>query len=574
MITSRSGKKNRSIALKTAIAAGILVLVLQAASGALFLWQESNLVSLIFGEYVRKIEWTIDHQGEKEESTLLNNIEIHASVLANASGTFLYNFDTNALGRLLDAYIRLPELKAVRVVDQYGDTFYTIWKEDDGTIITKHEFPDDLDLQNTLKGHAESFLKEEKLGEIFVYFTDTILKKEMAESKHLANESIDVFKTRVDHKYTQAIWVQVATILGSVVILVAVLLLTMNIIVIRPLNALISMVEDLVTGDGDLTKRLKIESKDEIGTLAGWFTRFIEQMQELVKSIVSNSQILQTSSANMSEVADKMSSGVEILSGKSKTVAASAKQMSDTMVTVAMNSEEAAANVTRVASATEEMNNTVSQVVQNSQKAQQVTDKAVENAEKISEHIETLGQAAKDINNVTQVINDISKQTNLLALNATIEAARAGESGKGFAVVAGEIKELARQTADSTDSIKKEVDGIQQSTQNTVAEIEQITRVIFEANKNATIITTAVSEQSATTRDIAGNIGQAARGIDSVNRNVSQSSDVAGQIAEAITEVDQSADLMNTNSSRVKKSANELLALSDQLNTLVSRFKV
>ncbi|MCG8639117.1 MAG: hypothetical protein MI862_05250, partial [Desulfobacterales bacterium] len=267
MITSRSGKKNRSIALKTAIAAGTLVLVLQAASGALFLWQESNLVSLIFDEYVRKIEWTIDHQGEKEESTLLNNIEIHASVLANASGTFLYNFDTNALGRLLDAYIRLPELKAVRVVDQYDDTFYTIWKEDDGTIITKHEFPDDLDLENTLKGHAESFLKEEKLGEIFVYFTDTILKKEMAESKHLANESIDVFKTRVDHKYTQAIWVQVATILGSVVILVAVLLLTMNIIVIRPLNALISMVEDLVTGDGDLTKRLKIESKDEIGTL-------------------------------------------------------------------------------------------------------------------------------------------------------------------------------------------------------------------------------------------------------------------------------------------------------------------
>ena len=574
MITSRSGKKNRSIALKTAIAAGTLVLVLQAASGALFLWQESNLVSLIFGEYVRKIEWTIDHQGEKEESTLLNNIEIHASVLANASGTFLYNFDTNALGRLLDAYIRLPELKAVRVVDQYDDTFYTIWKEDDGTIITKHEFPDDLDLENTLKGHAESFLKEEKLGEIFVYFTDTILKKEMAESKHLANESIDVFKTRVDHKYTQAIWVQVATILGSVVILVAVLLLTMNIIVIRPLNALISMVEDLVTGDGDLTKRLKIESKDEIGTLAGWFTRFIEQMQELVKSIVSNSQILQTSSANMSEVADKMSSGVEILSGKSKTVAASAKQMSDTMVTVAMNSEEAAANVTRVASATEEMNNTVSQVVENSQKAQQVTDKAVENAEKISEHIETLEQAAKDINNVTQVINDISKQTNLLALNATIEAARAGESGKGFAVVAGEIKELARQTADSTDSIKKEVDGIQQSTQNTVAEIEHITRVIFEANKNAAIITTAVSEQSATTRDIAGNIGQAARGIDSVNRNVSQSSDVAGQIAEAITEVDQSAGLMNANSSRVKKSANELLALSGQLNKLVSRFKV
>ena len=75
-----------------------------------------------------------------------------------------------------------------------------------------------------------------------------------------------------------------------------------------------------------------------------------------------------------------------------------------------------------------------------------------------------LGEAAKKISSVTEVISDISEQTNLLALNATIEAARAGESGKGFAVVAAEIKELANQTSDATEEIKRTVDGIQTST--------------------------------------------------------------------------------------------------------------
>jgi methyl-accepting chemotaxis protein len=88
----------------------------------------------------------------------------------------------------------------------------------------------------------------------------------------------------------------------------------------------------------------------------------------------------------------------------------------------------------------------------------------------------------REIGKVTETISEISSQTNLLALNATIEAARAGAAGKGFAVVAGEIKALAQQTATATEDIKNRISGVQNSTSSGIAEIEKISRVIFEVS--------------------------------------------------------------------------------------------
>jgi methyl-accepting chemotaxis protein len=142
------------------------------------------------------------------------------------------------------------------------------------------------------------------------------------------------------------------------------------------------------------------------------------------------------------------------------------------------------------------MTATVWEIAQNSGKARVITETAVTKANSASKKVNELGQAALDIRKVTEAITESADQTNLLALNATIEVVRAGEAGKGFAVVANATKELARQIATATQQIKSRIEGIQNSTNETVVENGQISKVNDEVNDIVSTIATAVEEQS------------------------------------------------------------------------------
>ena len=344
--------------------------------------------------------------------------------------------------------------------------------------------------------------------------------------------------------------------------------------VVFPINKLNEIVKDIAQGEGDLTKRVNIASKDELGELAGWINLFIERTQGIIGDISGNAGALKDAASGLSQLSVQMSSGTENMFGKSNTVSAAAEEMSSNMTSVAGAMEEASTNMSLVATAAEQMTSTVSEIAQNSEKGRAITGEAVVQAQSALESIDRLGHAANEIGKVTETITDISEQTNLLALNATIEAARAGEAGKGFAVVANEIKELAKQTASATGEIKERIDGIQSSTEGTVTEIKSISTIINNVNEIVTTIATAVEEQSAVTRDIAGNVAQASQGIQEVNENVAQSSAVAGEIARDISDVNQSCSEMSNNSSQVNLSAQELDKLAEKLQEMVTQFKV
>ena len=188
--------------------------------------------------------------------------------------------------------------------------------------------------------------------------------------------------------------------------------------------------------------------------------------------------------------------------------------------------------------------------------------------------VDSLGSAAAEIGKVTQLITDISDQTNLLALNATIEAARAGDAGKGFAVVANEIKELARQTAQATKGIKQQIEGIQNSTAETVSDISRIADVIGEVDEMVSSIGSAVEMQVAAAGDISENIGQAASGMAEVNESVTRTSAFAGEIASDIAEVNRIAGTIADNSTRVSTNAGDLAILAKDLIVVIGEFKV
>jgi len=354
-------------------------------------------------------------------------------------------------------------------------------------------------------------------------------------------------------------------------IIVTVIMLNVNKIV-RSVYRLVEHAENIA--EGDFTKTLDIKQKDEIGTLAKALNSMGSNLRKMFQNISDGVETLTSSSTELSTISQQMSSGAEQSSSKSNTVSAAAEEMSSNMSSVAAAVEQASTNTNMIASSSEQLVASINEIAQNSEKARSITGNAVSQAKNSAERVAELGKAAQEVSKVTQTITEISEQTNLLALNATIEAARAGEAGKGFAVVANEIKELARQTADATDEIRNQIEGIQNSISGTITDIEQVPEVINEVNEIVSTIATAVEEQSVTTNEIAGSVSQASKGITEITENVAQSSNVTGEIAQDISEVNQAANDMANSSSQVNMSAGELSKLAEQLKEMVGQFKV
>lgn len=345
-------------------------------------------------------------------------------------------------------------------------------------------------------------------------------------------------------------------------------------LLVKPISLVVAGLQDAAHGEGDLTKRLPVKSRDEVGELSNWFNVFIEKVQSIIRDVADNANQLNQSSDNLSGIAELMSHSADKASVQVQTVMSSSEKMSANLNSVAAAMEEAATNVNMVSSAAEEMTATIHEIAHNTENASSITMDAVSQAQTASEQVGELGQAAIEIGKVIETITDISEQVNLLALNATIEAARAGDSGKGFAVVANEIKELARQTAAATGEIKAQVESIQASTDGTVTQIGTITRVVNQINEIVSAIASAVEEQSVTTKEIAGNIANASISITEVNQNVNGSNISAAEITQEIVEVNQQASEISNSSSQVSLNANDLSRLAGKLNALVVKFKI
>ena len=346
------------------------------------------------------------------------------------------------------------------------------------------------------------------------------------------------------------------------------------IVIVKPIIKTRDMLKDIASGEGDLTQRLNISSKDEVGEVADWFNIFIEKIQTIMKEITENTETLSSSGTELNTISGEMTKGININVEKSNTVSAAAEEMNSNMetVTIAMNSTTEKLNV--VSTGTKEMTSSINEIAQNASKSTDITKNAVTQAERASVQVAELGRAAQEIVKVTDTIADISNQTNLLALNATIEAARAGDAGKGFAVVANEIKELAKQTAEATDEIAKQLHGVQDTSKNTATEIKSITDIINEIDNIVGAIAAAVEEQNATTSENARGISEISDAIIEVNENIHQSSTATSQIAEDIADVNSSTNEMSNSASQVQHSSVELSEMVGKLKEIVGQFKI
>ena len=324
---------------------------------------------------------------------------------------------------------------------------------------------------------------------------------------------------------------------------------------------------------GDLTRSLPEGPNDEVGRLIRALNEMGRAFRGVIGEITGGIQTVASASTELSAVSGTMSLSARDMNDLAGDMTRTSASFSQGAQNVAANMQQAAANLHTVAAATTELSETVNSISSSSGRARTVSDEATRQAQAVSLTMSELERAAREIGQVTEAISDISSQTNLLALNATIEAAHAGDAGRGFAVVASEIKELARQTTNATEDIKRRIGAIQASTGSAMSDITAITGVIAQMSEYTNTIAVAIEEQTAVTRDVAANISQANAGVASTNNHMTGLATGSESIADGIARVNEGLGEITRAGEQVDASANELSRLGEALRQSVSRFR-
>ncbi len=392
--------------------------------------------------------------------------------------------------------------------------------------------------------------------------------KQISQAKALLKSSSQTLSNATYGKF-------IVIIILSLIVVMLCMGAVFQLIFLKPLKILTQNIEDSIKGEErDLALRINSKRKDQIGTLANFFDAFVSNLDSIISNIGRKTETIAAASSEVFVTSEQMDEESTDLSERSNSVAAAAEEMNASMHTVAAASEEASTNISVVADAAGQMQSNITGVALNCKEAREISNNALTQVDTATGKVGLLGEAAKEISKVTQVITDIAAQTDLLALNATIEAARAGESGKGFAVVASEIKSLASQTAEATQNIRGKIESIQSSTKETVDEVGNISNIITHVDEIVNQIAGAIDEQSNSATEVATNIEQASIGISEVNENVAQSSQVASEIASDISRVDSIASEMSDRVTNMSSSAKDLDSLSLNLRDMISIFRI
>ena len=333
---------------------------------------------------------------------------------------------------------------------------------------------------------------------------------------------------------------------------------------------LVSVTDELAKGN--MKTRSTLDQKDEMGQLACSANSLAISLNNMCTRVHASSSTINISSDSLTYLSAALFKLAEHMSGNCHSVSAAAEQMNTNMSAIAAAAEQTGTNVSMVAAATEEMTATITEIAAGSENARVITEQAVAEANKASISVRELGEAAKQINKVTETINEIADQTNLLALNATIEAARAGEAGKGFAVVANEIKDLAKQTTAATKEIQGRIEGVQKSSEQTIRVIGTITEIITRTSEIVSAMAAAVEEQAVTSKEIANNVSQASIGMQEVTENIAQASTANTEVTRDIAVLKAESEKVAAGSSDVKELAIEMKYNAGHLDQILQQF--
>ncbi|HCA27511.1 MAG TPA: methyl-accepting chemotaxis protein [Betaproteobacteria bacterium] len=326
------------------------------------------------------------------------------------------------------------------------------------------------------------------------------------------------------------------------------------------LNHLTRSMGALASGAGDLTQRLPVTSRDEIGQTSSAFNQFMERMQGIVGEVKSNAGTLTDAAVALSSTMNQVATGSQQQSESASATAAAVEEMTVSVASVADSSEEVRQLSNDSMTHTQRGNESLAELVTEMGQMKSTVEGIASSVNEFVRHTQT-------ITNMTQQVKDIAEQTNLLALNAAIEAARAGEQGRGFAVVADEVRKLAEKSSQSAN----EIDAVTQTLgqQSTVVEssIQQGLQLLQSSNavmENVSLVLTEANEA----------VNRANQGVDDITASVNEQKSASNDIARNIETIAQMAEENSASIGGAFDSAHQLKELAANLQNLVARFQV
>ncbi|WP_448566642.1 methyl-accepting chemotaxis protein [Thalassotalea ganghwensis] len=363
----------------------------------------------------------------------------------------------------------------------------------------------------------------------------------------------------VEEKVNQSITTSIIFIIIILAAITAVVLIVTRSIV-KPLVDISDAMADIAHGDGDLTKRIDIKSNDEVGTVAKEFNHFVERIHELVIQVSGSSQGLNQTIEDFSVITEQAAERSQSSTIKASEATSIVDAVANSAQTIATNAQEASVRAQEAS----ESALTGQKGVETSVDSIAQMASTIEDATSV---IATLRQDSESIGEVLNVIRGVAEQTNLLALNAAIEAARAGEQGRGFAVVADEVRTLASRTQESTNNIQQMIENLQSSS-------KQAESVMDSSQQQMHLTVEQVNNISEIFKDILVKITDVQEQNEYIAQSTEEQTQATVEMSATIESFKQMAEKGQLAADSMKGRCQDLTNNAQELNTVVSRFKL